>query len=87
MYDELIKRLEWTINNENIEDEEVKELIHKWENEKFELKSSMRYDIRQWIQNPKLEFVIAKTISAFLNSEWWILLIWVDDDWNVLWLE
>ena len=87
MYNELIKRLEWSINNENIEDEEVKELIHKWENEKFELKSSMRYDIRQWIQNPKLEFVIAKTISAFLNSEWWILLIWVDDDWNVLWLE
>lgn len=87
MYNELIKRLEWSINNENIEDEEVKELIHKWENEKFELKSSMRYDIRQWIQNPKLEFIIAKTISAFLNSEWWILLIWVDDDWNVLWLE
>jgi len=87
IYDELTKRLEWTIDNSNNEDEEIKELIHKWENEKFELKSSMRYDIRQWIVNPKLEFIIAKTISAFLNSEWWILLIWVDDDWNILWLD
>ena len=87
IYDELMKRLEWTIDNSNNEDEEVKELIYKWENERFELKSSMRYDIRQWIVNPKLEFIIAKTISAFLNSEWWILLIWVDDDWNILWLE
>ena len=86
MYDELMKRLEWT-HNENKENESLKELILKWENEKFELKSSMRYDLRQWVVNPKLEFVIAKTISAFLNSEWWILLIWVDDDGNILWLD
>ena len=85
MFDEIMKRLDWT-HNEKKENEEIKELILKWENEQFELKSSMRYDIRQWIINPKLEFVIAKTVSAFLNSEWWILLIGVDDDWNILWI-
>jgi len=86
MYNEIMKRLECT-HNENNEDEELKELIFKWENEKFELKSSMRYDLRQGIVNPKLEFVIAKTISAFLNSEWGTLLIGVEDDWNILWID
>lgn len=86
MFNELQNRINCN-HTENKENEELKEIILKWENEWFELKSSMRYDIKQWIVNQKLEFVIAKTISAFLNSEGWILLIWVDDDWNILWLD
>ena len=86
IYNELIKRID--LQHDNIEEnEDIKELILIWENEKFELKSTLRFDLRQWIINTKLEFIIAKTISAFLNSEWWKLIIWVDDNWNALWLE
>ncbi len=66
---------------------ELKELILIGENEKLELKSTLRYDLRENKVNKKLEFVIAKTISAFFNSDGGILIIGVDDDGNVLGLE
>ena len=69
------------------EDTELKELVLIGENEKLELKSTLRYDIRENTVNKKLEFVIAKTISAFLNSEGGILIIGVDDDGNALGLD
>lgn len=74
-------------NKEVVEDPELKELILIGENEKLELKSTLRYDLRENKVNKKLEFVIAKTISAFLNSDGGILIIGVDDDSNALGLE
>lgn len=74
-------------NKEVVEDPELKELILIGENEKLELKSTLRYDLRENKVNKKLEFVIAKTVSAFLNSEGGILIIGVDDDSNALGLE
>jgi hypothetical protein len=74
-------------NREVIEDPELKELILIGENEKLELKSTLRYDLRENKVNKKLEFVIAKTVSAFLNSDGGILIIGVDDDSNALGLE
>ena len=71
----------------NEKEDSIKELILNWENESLELKSTLRFDIRENKLNTKLEYVIAKTISAFLNTEWWKLIIGVDDDWNILWLE
>jgi len=74
-------------NKEVVEDPELKELILIGENEKLELKSTLRYDLRENKVNKKLEFVIAKTVSAFLNSDGGILIIGVDDDSNALGLE
>ena len=51
------------------------------------MKSTLRYDLRQNIVNKNLEFVIAKTVSAFLNSDGGVLIIGVDDDGNALGLE
>ena len=86
IYNALKNRIEFT-NTEKIEDTELKELILIGENEKLEMKSTLRYDLRQNIVNKNLEYVIAKTVSAFLNSEGGILIIGVDDNGNALGLE
>jgi len=74
-------------NEDVVEDSELKELILVGENEKLELKSTLRYDLKENKVNKKLEFVIAKTISAFLNSDGGILIIGVDDESNALGLD
>jgi len=68
-------------------DTELKKLIIRDEDEKLEMKSTLRYDLREGKVNKKLEYVIAKTISAFLNSEGGVLIIGVDDSKNVLGLD
>jgi hypothetical protein len=88
--DEIFKALKNRIELKNknlIEDTELKKMILIGENEKFEMKSTLRYDLRENSINKKLEFVIAKTVSAFLNSEGGILIIGVDDNGNALGLE
>lgn len=75
------------IEDDGIEDAELKKLILIGENEKLEIKSTLRFDLRQNVVNKNLEFVIAKTVSAFLNSDGGILIIGVDDDSNALGLE
>ncbi len=74
-------------NNHMDEDLELKELILIGESDTLEFKSTMRFDLRENIVNKKLEYVICKTISAFLNSEGGILLIGVDDNGNILGIE
>lgn len=64
-----------------------KSIIAKGENDRTEFKSSMRWDYRQEKPNKVLEKVIAKTVSAFLNSEGGRLFIGVDDDGNILGLD
>lgn len=86
IFNALKNRIELT-TTEKVEDTELKELILIGENEKLEMKSTLRYDLRQNIVNKNLEYVIAKTVSAFLNSEGGILIIGVDDDGNALGLE
>jgi predicted HTH transcriptional regulator len=61
-------------------------LLDQWETAYIEFKSSLRRDYRTNEVNKKLEEVIMKTIAAFANNEWWELLIWVDDDKQILWL-
>jgi hypothetical protein len=65
----------------------IEELILGGESESIEFKSTLRYDLRQKIVNKKLEFVIAKTISAFLNGNGGNLFIGIDDDQNALGLD
>jgi len=86
IFDELKSRIELK-HKENRKQDEVKELILSGENEKLEIKSTLRFDIRENTLNKKLEYVIAKTISAFLNTDGGTLIIGVDDDGNTLGLE
>jgi hypothetical protein len=66
------------------ENDEIEELIIGGESESVEFKSTLRYDLRQKEVNKTLEYVIAKTISAFLNSNGGNLFIGIDDDQNAL---
>ena len=86
IFNELKKRIELKHKEDKREDK-VKELILNGENESLEIKSTLRFDLKEGIVNKKLEYVVAKTISAFLNTEGGTLIIGVDDDNNILGLE
>ncbi|CAM3097710.1 GmrSD restriction endonuclease domain-containing protein [Rariglobus hedericola] len=85
IYDALKSRIELT-HQESV-NEELEQLIHAGESARVEFKSTLRYDLKTKEVNNKLEFVIAKTIAAFLNSEGGNLLIGIDDNSNALGLE
>jgi hypothetical protein len=72
---------------ENFKDDEWQLIIKQGESDKVEFKSSLRWDYRQEKVNKALEHVIAKTISAFLNTDGGILFIGVDDSGNSIGLE
>lgn len=85
IYDALKSRIEMT-HMLSVNDE-LEELILSGESDRVEFKSTLRYDLRTREVNKKLEFVIAKTIAAFMNSEGGDLLIGIDDESNALGLE
>lgn len=64
--------------------EEAHSLILGGESDSVEFKSSLRFDIRMKTVNKKLEYVIAKTIAAFMNSEGGDLFVGIDDNQNSL---
>ena len=86
IFNELKNRIDLK-HKENKQELKIKELILNGENDKLEMKSTLRFDLRENTINKKLEYVVAKTISAFLNSEGGDLLIGVSDDGNILGLE
>ena len=59
-------------------------LIKDGENQFVEFKATLRWDLRQSKVNKQLEFVIAKTIAGFMNTNGGKLLIGVDDNGNIL---
>lgn len=63
---------------------EIQELLNRGECETIEFKSSLRWDYKKNTVNKELEFVIAKTISAFMNSKGGKLLIGVEDSGEIL---
>lgn len=85
IYDHLKSRIELT--HTEPANEEIEELILGGESETVEFKSTLRYDLRQKTVNKTLEYVIAKTISAFLNSNGGNLFIGIDDNQNSLGLK
>lgn len=85
IYAALKSRIE--LSHQEPANEELAELILAGESDRVEFKSTLRYDLRTKEVNKKLEFVIAKTIAAFLNSEGGDLLIGIDDDANALGLK
>jgi len=86
IFKELKKRIDLK-HKEDKKEDRVKELILNGESETFEMKSTLRYDVKEGMVNKKLEYVVAKTVSAFLNTEGGTLIIGVDDDDNILGLE
>jgi hypothetical protein len=82
IYRELKSRID--LSHKEPANEEVQELILGGESDTVEFKSTLRYDLRTKEVNKKLEYVIAKTISAFMNSEGGNLFVGVDDNQNML---
>jgi len=85
IFEELKTRIDLT-HSEPL-NEELEETILGGESDVVEFKSTLRYDIRNNVVNKKLEFIIAKTIVAFLNTEGGKLLIGVDDNQNIIGLQ
>lgn len=82
IYTELKSRID--LSHKEPSNEEVQELILAGESDNVEFKSTLRYDLRRKEVNKKLEYVIAKTIASFMNSEGGNLFIGVDDNQNML---
>lgn len=66
---------------------EIHELILNGETETAEFKSTLRFDLNKGEVNKKLEYVIVKTIAAFMNTEGGTLFIGVDDNQSILGLD
>lgn len=65
-------------------DSELMSLIDQGENDQVEFKASLRWDLRRQTVNKNLEYAIAKTIAAMLNSRGGKLLIGIDDNGQVV---
>ncbi len=83
IYQELQNRIELS-NSLTDESNSLKELVLGGESEKLEFKSTLRFDIKLFTVNSKLEYVIAKTIAAFLNATGGILMIGINDHGDVI---
>ncbi len=75
------------ISKNRLSVEELKQFLNEGETERFELKSSLRWDYKEEKVNKKLEEVIVKSISAFNNAEGGYLVIGIDDNNNILGLQ
>lgn len=58
----------------------VAQLLSDGESDRLEFKSTARVNLRSGEKDPRMEQVIVKTVSAFLNSDGGTLLIGVADD-------
>jgi Putative DNA-binding domain len=86
--EQLNQYLEWlTITDESTLQVSIEDLIEEGESKYLEFKSSLRRDTKEWVINKGLEQVILKVISSFSNAEGGTLLIGVNDDGHVLWLQ
>ena len=90
-YGSLPEKLRFRLEKE-IEDKkkrlvDVRELMKDGETEKIEFKSSMCWDYDEGKRSKIMEFAVAKTVSAFMNSDGGYLLIGIRDDKQILGLE
>ena len=66
---------------------DARQMIENGEDEKIEFKSSMCWDYDEGKRNKLMEFMIAKTVSAFMNSNGGYLLIGIGDNKKILGLD
>jgi len=60
--------------------EPIDELIRRGESDRLEFKSSARWNLHTKARDERVELVVAKAVSGFLNSDGGTLLIGVNDD-------
>lgn len=82
VFNELKSRIELSRAPEPNAD--IHELILNGETDLVEFKSTLRFDRIKNEKNAALEYVVIKTIAAFLNEKGGTLIIGVDDEGNVL---
>jgi putative two-component system response regulator len=70
-----------------IDQERLRSLIDMGENNRFEMKSTLRWNLKSKKPGKEIENAWLKTIIAFLNTDGGILLVGIEDDGNVLGLE
>ncbi len=78
-------RLKW--GNRPFKKEEWLDLIAQGEHDRLEFKSSMRWNLATLKTDKILEYVIVKTIAAFMNTQGGTLVIGVNDDGQVIGIE
>ncbi len=83
------KELEAQIGDDfvKIDSEQLRSMIDAGENDRFELKSTLRWNLKSNKPDKEIENAWLKTIIAFLNTYGGLLLVGVEDDGNVLGLE
>ncbi len=83
------KEIEARINDnfEKIDSEKLQSLINAGENNRLELKSTLRWNLKSNKPDKEIENAWLKSIIAFLNTDGGLLLVGVEDDGNVLGLE
>jgi CheY-like chemotaxis protein len=64
--------------------DELKDLINSGENAQLEFKSTLRWNLHTDKVDKKIENQCLKTVSAYLNSDYGVLLVGVDDDGNAI---
>jgi hypothetical protein len=64
--------------------EPIQELIRRGESDRLEFKSSARWNLHTKARDERIELVIAKAVSGFLNADGGTLLIGVNDDGDVV---
>ena len=72
---------------EQIDSQRLQSLIDFGENDRFELKSTLRWNLKSNKTGKEIENSWLKTMIAFLNTDGGILLVGVEDDGNVLGLK
>jgi DNA-binding response OmpR family regulator len=72
---------------EQIDAKQLRSLIEAGESNRFELKSTLRWNLKSNKSDKEIENMWLKTIIAFLNTDGGIILVGVEDDGNVLGLE
>jgi DNA-binding response OmpR family regulator len=69
---------------EQIDSQRLRSLIDIGENDRFELKSTLRWNLKANRPGKEIENACLKTMVAFLNTAGGILLVGVEDDGNVV---
>lgn len=92
---ELIRLYRKSVKEQEVMDEpfelirtySIQELLGRNESDSLEFKSSLVWDYKKSGKNKLIEYICAKVISSFMNTDGGILVIGVDDDKTVLGLE
>ena len=67
--------------------DKVRGILREGESKNIEYKETLSLDVRKNTKQKYIELSVLKTVVAFLNTEWGILLVGVNDDGNITGLD